>query len=257
MSPRSLIARMASSAAAVRKVTSATGRPPATRAAPSGPASAAESRTTTGTRRVAPSADRTSIVPTSISLGGILDSDYGIQHGTIASPTQAVRPTSGSDSPAGSSDGRTAVICWCSQVTRSVVIRSTGAVMLTAATADPERNSGTARQLIPGSFSCSSVANPRARLDDRRPDVVDVDGGAARVPDVAGEHRTIRPPVGQQSTAQRSRHRRAAPAHCGPHPHRALRLDLVQVDHVHPTEHPEVHQLHRCTCLLYTSPSPR
>src|SRR5450756_98138 len=176
MSPRSLIARMASSAAAVRKVTSATGRPPATRAAPSGPASDAESRTTTGTRRAAPSADRTSIVPTSVSLGEILDSGYGMQHGTISSPTHSLRPTSGSDSPAGSSGGRAAVICLCSQVTRSVVIRSTGAVMLTAATADPERNSGTARQLIPASFSCSSVANPvsytHLRAHETRHDLV-------------------------------------------------------------------------------------
>src|SRR5450631_668237 len=61
MSPRADIARMESWAAAVRKVTSATGSPPATSAPARASASAASSRTTTGTRRAELSADRTSM----------------------------------------------------------------------------------------------------------------------------------------------------------------------------------------------------
>src|SRR5450759_2452755 len=61
MSPRAAIARMESAAAAVRKVTSATGSPPATRAPARALASPASSSTTTGTRRAALSADKTSM----------------------------------------------------------------------------------------------------------------------------------------------------------------------------------------------------
>src|ERR1035437_1830622 len=61
MSPRADIARMDSWAAAVRKVTSATGSPPATKAPARALASAASSSTTTGTRRAALRTDVTSM----------------------------------------------------------------------------------------------------------------------------------------------------------------------------------------------------
>nr|KEP22812.1 hypothetical protein DA06_15825 [Georgenia sp. SUBG003] len=50
-----------------------------------------------------------------------------------------------------------------SRPTRAAVIRSAGAVTLTAATAAPARSSGTATHAMPGSFSWSSIAYPRAR----------------------------------------------------------------------------------------------